>query len=360
MNILIRITLLSMSLCGASLAQESIPISQVDIDRLGIRFSAVESLQRHSGDRFPGQVIRSPEAQGTLRPAYGGYIQQWAVSAGETVRAGDLVLVLRSEPLLDLQQRWLDARIQADQASASLQRDQRLFDAGVIAQQRLEQTRRNHQQAVNAVRSAEGRLAVAGVSDADREALLDDPSALGAYRLHAPLDGVLTHRAGAVGDPVAAGDELATFDAQERLWVSAWLPARIARRLNIGDVLDIAEFDTAVRVQQRDFVVEAGSQMVQVYARFQGEASLMTGEIINLVVPPDQTGVLVPSRAVVRDGQVTLVFVRTDGGVEVRRLVLQPVGADYVANSGVQSGERLVVQGTAAIKGMMLGLGGGE
>ncbi|MGM0633151.1 MAG: efflux RND transporter periplasmic adaptor subunit [Pseudomonadota bacterium] len=360
MNMLIRITLLTLSLCGATVAQESIPISERDIDRLGIRFSAVETLQRHSGDRFPGQVTRSPEAQSTLRPAYGGYVQQWAVGSGDSVQAGDLVAVLRSESLLGIQQQWLDARVRADQAASSLQRDQRLFDAGVIAQQRLEQTRREHQQAVNAVRSAEGRLTVAGVSAADREALLDDPSALGMYRLRAPLSGVLTHRASAVGNHVPAGAVLATFDARERLWVGAWLPARVARNLSIGDVLDIAESDEAVRVQQRDFQVEAGSQMVHVYARFEGDVGLMIGEIINLVVPPDQTGVLVPSSAVARDGQDTLVFVRTEGGVEVRRLGLQPAGADYVANSGLRPGELVVSQGAAAIKGMMLGLGGGE
>jgi len=70
--------------------------------------------------------------------------------------------------------------------------------------------------------------------------------------------------------------------------------------------------------------------------------------------------VLVPASAVVHTGDETSVFVRTATGVEIRQLELRPVGSHYRAQHGISVGEELVVSGAALLKGMQLGLGGGE
>jgi hypothetical protein len=39
-------------------------------------------------------------------------------------------------------------------------------------------------------------------------------------------------------------------------------------------------------------------------------------------------------------------------------ITLQPLGADYLATTGVAAGEQVVVRGASVLKGITLGLGG--
>ena len=95
-------------------------------------------------------------------------------------------------------------------------------------------------------------------------------------------------------------------------------------------------------------------------AEFDAAASFMTGQILTVNLPSSRQGILIPDRAVVHTGQDTTVYVRTAAGVEARNLNLRSLGADYLAESGIREGEQIAIQGTAVLKGIQLGLGGGE
>jgi len=107
-------------------------------------------------------------------------------------------------------------------------------------------------------------------------------------------------------------------------------------------------------------VVDEDTQTTEVLAVFDAESNYRPGQILTLIVPAATSGVLVPADAVVHSGNTRTVYVQNATGVQVRGLQLEPAGENYLARGGIRAGARVVITGTAAIKGMQLGVGRSE
>lgn len=350
------LALLSTSL----IAQEIVPISDEDIVRMGVVFAAATPVDTSAGARYPATVVNSPDSAASLVAPWAGTVVSWALIAGQSAGAGDVLATLRSQDILPLQNEWIAAVSALEGADFELRKDEALFSQGVISQQRLVQTTRVQQQAAFAERTARSRLAQGGFNAARLQALREQGTGLGEYFLVAHEDGVLTQRMHTAGAYVESGELLATLNAGARRWVSAHVPARAAASLALGHAMSIAVSGETLTLRQKDFVIDSSNQTIELLAEFDTDTTFTTGQILSLVLPPAGQGVLIPDRAVVHSGSDTTVFVRTGSGVEARSIALQSIGADYLAVSGIAPGEQIAIQGTAILKGIQLGLGGGE
>lgn len=341
-------------------AQEPVAISPEDIVRMGVVFAPAEPVDTSAGARFPATVVNSPDSAASITALWSGTLSSWSGTPGEPVSAGSVLATVRSQEVLPLQDAWIDAVTALESADFALRRDDTLFSQGVIAQQRLNQTRLAQQQATFTERSARALLTQGGFDATRLQALREQGRGLGEFYLLAREDGVLTQRLYTAGAWVDAGAVVATLNAGTRRWASAHVPARAASAVAIGQRLSIAGSGESLTLRQKDFVIDTSNQTMELLAEFDAETALTTGQIISLVLPPSAPGILVPERAVVHSGSSTTVYVRTAAGVEARTLTLQSIGADYLAVDGLATGEQIAIQGTAVLKGIQLGLGGGE
>lgn len=346
----------------ATHAQDAIALATDDLRRMAIVFAPVQAVAGSDGDRVPATVISPPDVSATLNALFEGQLQSWHVETGTEVSAGQLLATLRSEDLLQAQQIFLDAVIALSHADAALTRDQRLFDEGIIAGQRLQSSNRDRQLAAVAESGARRRLSSAGFSNNELSALQSGSSSLGQYQLTAPTAGIVSERLVQAGAQIADGDALLAMRSTEQLWVSARVPARIAGSLSTGDHLSLADSQATLTLRQQDRQIDSSTQTLGVLAEFDAgsDAALMPGQIVTLILPPAQRGVRVPAEAVVHAGEETTVYVRTASGAEARVLQLTPSGRHYIAADGLRAGEEVVVQGAAVLKGIQLGLGGTE
>ena len=100
---------------------------------------------------------------------------------------------------------------------------------------------------------------------------------------------------------------------------------------------------------------------MELLAEFESSnVDLSLGALVDVVIEPRSGGLLIPSSSVVFSEGETLVYIQQEAGIEPRPLKLVPIGRDYSASAGVMRGERIAVSGTALLKGMQLGLGGGS
>jgi len=341
-------------------AQESIVLSDGDIARLGIQFTEVTEIDLQAGSHFPAVVVTSPNATSRVNSSFSGTLSQWHLDPGEAVEAGTPIATVRSTELLDKQSLWLQSNATTEQASFELDRDRRLLELGIVSQQRLEQTRRRFAQAQIDLASHAALLELAGFQEASLGTLLRERSDLGIYQVRAPVAGVLTHRNYSVGEVVASFEEIASIQQTASLWLAAEIPARLAQNLEPGFKLSLANTREQLTVQQKDFVVDEETQTTEVLAAFDADSNYRPGQIVTLVIPAASSGVLIPADAVVHSGNTRTVFVQNANGVQVRDLQLEPAGENYLARAGIRTGERVVITGTAVIKGMQLGLGQSE
>ena len=352
--------LLPLIVFNACIAQETIVLSAGDIDRLGIQFADVTELDLQSGSRFPAVVVTSPNATSLVNSSFGGTVSQWHADPGEVIEAGSAIATIRSAELLAQQNLWLQSNAASEQVSFELDRDRQLLELGIVSQQRLEQTQRSFEQAQIDLASNAALLELAGFQGQSLITLLRDRSDLGSYQVRAPEAGVLTHRSYSVGEVVGSYEEIASIQQSAALWLASEIPARLAQNLEPGFKLSLANTGEELTIRQKDFVVDEDTQTTEVLAEFDAVSNYRPGQILTLIVPPATSGVLVPADAVVHSGNTRTVYVRTNNGVEARNLRLEPAGENYLAREGIRAGDSVVVTGTAAIKGMQLGLGQSE
>src|SRR5690606_13357475 len=224
------------------------------------------------------------------------------------------------------------------QASAARTRDRQLFEDGVIAAQRLQQSEREYQAARAAADALAAQLDLAGIDAEARRNFTSQSAQLGLYTLRAPADGVVGRLQASVGQVVDVSQRLVELSAA-RLWVEADLPATLGANLEAGQTLRTPGVNTTLTLRQIDRQVDPRTQTLGIRAEFDGPVDLRAGEIVPLVLTPQGGGWRIPADAVVHNGELTEVFIRTAAGIESRTLELEPLGADYLAREGLQGEE---------------------
>jgi len=340
-------------------AEDFISLNDDELTTFAILFAAVTHLDRQSGNQFPATVVVSPEAISAVTLPYSGIVERWYATPGKEVEAGDVLALIGSPDVMEIQNQWLMALTELERADSAWQRDKTLFQQGIISERRLQQSEREYRQTQLAVDGAAARLSQAGFNEADLNALQNHDYRLGSYQLRAPVTGMVTHRALTTGEYANAFSELVSLQGSSQPWLSAQVPARLAAKLVLDQTLGLADSDTALTLRQKDRVIDESTQTVEILAEFNGPVDYQPGQIVNLVLAPQEDGILVPADAVVHSGHETIVYVRVPGGVEARSLELQAAGNNYVARAGLKVGEQVVVQGASVLKGMQLGLGQG-
>ncbi|MDT8397113.1 MAG: efflux RND transporter periplasmic adaptor subunit [Pseudomonadales bacterium] len=356
-------TIILLAFMQQSLAQgniENITLGRDDSRRLGIVFAAVQESDHLSGMQFPALIVSSPESVSSLSVLYSGLLTQWHANPGDAVQAGQLIATIRSQDILQVQNAWIAALTALEQAEFAAKKDQELFAQGVISRQRLVQTQASLQQARFAGQVGTERLVRAGFTPEQLQALRSEGEGLGTWYLRSPARAELTRRFGNKGDHVSADTPLAAIRGAGNSWIRAQIPIRVARNLQVGQSLRTAADGEQLILRQVTQALDDASQTLGIMAEFVAPSVHLPGEIIAIVLPPADHGLLIPGAAVVHKSDETSVFVRTADGVQARVLELIPAGIDYLATEGISAGEEVAIQGAAVLKGMQMGLGGDE
>lgn len=142
-----------------------------------------------------------------------GIIQQISVSAGQAVKAGELLASLDST---EIDARVSSARAQADKAARDLARAEELARKGVVPVQALQDARSQQELAQAALDTAR----------------FDQSHA----RITAPADGIILARRAEARETVAAGSPVLAMTRADSGWLlRAGLPDRLATRVQPGD-----------------------------------------------------------------------------------------------------------------------------
>ncbi|HSH27086.1 MAG TPA: efflux RND transporter periplasmic adaptor subunit, partial [Wenzhouxiangella sp.] len=123
------------------------------------------------------------------------------------VEAGQALIELNSPGLLRQQREYLDVLNQQRLAQADHDRDQALFEAGIIPERRLLDTRVKLQAARAALAEQEQLLSLGGVEEDAIARLRQTHLPRASVTLSAPITGVVTDLMATAGQAVEAGQE---------------------------------------------------------------------------------------------------------------------------------------------------------
>jgi membrane fusion protein (multidrug efflux system) len=265
-----------------------------------------------------------------LAPSADGRVVEIAVSGGETVRAGDPIILLDDATE---QAAVAEARAELSRASSAFDRSSSLQAQGRVAQ--------------TAYESAETALAIAEAGLARATKALEDRT------LRAPFDGVIGFLAVDLGALVDQGDAIATLDDISALDVDFAVPERFFGEARVGapvraitEIYPGESFDGEVTGIDRRIDTVSRSFMARARIPNRG-LRLPAGAFMRVtLVLEARDGVVAPEEAVVSEAGARYVYVVEDGRARRRAVTLgQRLPGRVAVTDGLEPGELVITRG---------------
>ncbi len=358
-----RTTLLLSALLipGLAAAVEVLPINDQEQELLGIEVQTVSSLEQGSAGEITLRVAFAPDGEWAIKTPLAGVLHRVFVQQGDRVNAGDPLLVVRSAEMVALQRDYLKARAELNLQTANWTRDQKLGEAGSISERRLHETRYDHDTARAEYAGLRGQLILAGLTETDLDRLQNGMEVGPDIVLRAPADSVVLSRPAMLGDQLDGSDLLVQLGETQKLVLVGNLSKSAAANLAVGTVIVLQGGGARAKLTFVSGVIDSQSQTIHVRAQPLDTSSLLPGQLTRWDVLPAVALLTVPSSAVVKLDGRDVVYVSVPSGYEVREVDVKSTGTGtWIVMSGLEPGERVAVAGTAALKAMSMGIGGGD
>jgi membrane fusion protein, multidrug efflux system len=325
-----------------------------------VTVAPVEAGDVTAQSEFVGRVEAVNKVE--LRARVTGFLEQRLFREGQEVKAGDLLYVIEQPPYqAAVDQRKAElASAEANRANTAvqLQRGEELVRNNNIPKAEVDQRRANDQMAAAQILEAQAALEQAQIN-------------YGYTDIHAPIDGKIGQTTYTIGNLVGPDSGvLATIVSQEPMYVTFPVSAAVilqTRRAAGGELPDPSEFVVRIKLPDGsvyqhpgkiDFLnnqVAQGTDTLTARAVFPNpERLLVDGQFVTVTVEAGEpvTALVVPQGAVQVDqaGSYVLV-VGADDKAEQRRVTLGATqGTNVVVQSGLQQGERIIVDGIQKVR----------
>jgi membrane fusion protein (multidrug efflux system) len=276
-------------------------------------------------------TVRS-KTRAVIEARVGGRIELLAASPGQLVKQGDLIAQL---DVREIQARLDQAKATLEQADRDLDRNKALLQQNVLTKAEFD--------------TAEARQRIA------RAAVTEAETMLGYAKVTAPFAGVITRKLADVGDIAAPGRGIVELENPDALRVEANVPEGLVRLIKLGDTLGVSSVELSKPVSAVASEIapasDPASRTALVKLDLPANSGLRLGQFVRVAVPVgEKKSLRLIESAVVLRGQMEMVFVVTNNMAQMRLVKSgRAVGGEVEIISGLDAGERVVVQGAQTL-----------
>ena len=389
----------------------AIEISDETAELVGIKTEPAAHGEIEETLATTGRVLVAPNSEAIIGAKVSGRAVGVLAEAGQSVRAGQTVVIIDSPQIADLRGQLNEARyrlrlaeqnrarvtqaenraavIQAknklDLAQTTLERKKRLATIGVAATREVNeaeteyknakaeydyqssiQITREQQQTISELEQA--RATVTRLSQSLRAFGAATSAQGGTISVVSPIGGTVIDRHISMGETVTEDKELMTVMNLSNVIVEARIPESQTGKIRNGQRM-IARIPGATDrafegyVQSVGNAVDPQARTVQVRARVANLGTTLKHEMgveVRLVTGGKKGALMVPATAIVDDEGVKVVYVKEGNRYERRPVSVGSVTYQWAEIlSGVEEGEQVVTAGAYQLRNMQKG-GGGE
>ena len=332
---------LMVSGCNKPTAQAAGPVMQATpVQTVTVSDSPVPKSDEYTA------TIKSRRSA-TLSPQVDGNITEILVKSGDRVKAGQSLMEIDPQK----QRATLESQIATERQKKAVfdynvievDRQRKLFAAGVISRDALDQAEQNYSNS-----KADYESAVSLRETQEKQ--------LGYYHIRAPFDGIVGDIPVHLGDYVSSTTVLTTVDENRDFEAYIYIPTERASEVKLGLPVNIVNTDgTLLESTRINFVapsVDNGLQGILVKAPLESSSDkFRTAQLVKAKVvwstAPTPT---VPVLAITRIGGQAFVFVaqKSDKGTEAKQRAVtlgDTVGNDYAVLDGLKPGDKVIVSG---------------
>ena len=334
-------------------------LSAAQISAAGIELAVAASRSMSTSVTFPGEIRFDEDRTTHVVPRVSGVVEEVKVELGQPVKKGQVLAVIASQQISDLRSELQAAQRRLELARLTLQREKRLWEDNISAEQDYLLARQAYQEADISFANGRQKLSAIGASL--------KPSAGNRYELIAPFDAVVVEKHLAVGEVVGDTSSAFTLSDLSRVWATFGATPKDLNKVMVGRAVTVSAPELNAHVEGRISYVGSllGEQTRAAVVRVvvaNPEGAWRPGLFVSIAVKAEhaQAGVSVPESALQTVEDKPSVFVRNPQGFQLQPVTVGRRDGGYVEiTSGLAAGAQIAAAGSFILKSE-LGKGSAE
>ncbi|MDP9963770.1 cobalt-zinc-cadmium efflux system membrane fusion protein [Variovorax paradoxus] len=219
--------------------EKKIAFTDAQIQAAGMAIESAAPARIRSSLQLPGEIKFNEDRTAHVVPRVAGVVESVPAKLGQEVKRGQVLAVLSSPTLSEQRSELQSAQRRLELARTTYQREKKLWEEKISAQQDYLQAQQAMQEAQIAVANANQKLLALGAAPAS--------SALGRYELRAPFDGMVVEKHISLGESVKEDASVFTISDLSTVWAEISVAANNLNLVRIGEPVTIRStaFDQA-------------------------------------------------------------------------------------------------------------------
>ncbi|MBL6454979.1 efflux RND transporter periplasmic adaptor subunit [Belnapia sp. T6] len=329
------------------------------IEAAGIRLADIGEGRIARQLSAPGTITASADRLARVPARVAGTVTELHRRLGDQVAAGEVLAVVESREMAEAKATYLAAVRAEALARTTAERERRLWERKISAEQDFLKARTEAEEARIRVDLSRAKLSALGLGTAEIEALPSQPTdALRRQEIRAPLAGRVTDRRIDIGTSVSPETEAFVVADLSVLWVELAISASDLAHLREGQAVHLTGGATgqagegkvvfvSPMLDSQTRTARAVAELPNPDGRWRPGAFVTAG----IATEAQSVALSVPTEALQTVEGRTVVFVRTEGGFIKREVVLgrrDERSAELV--SGAQAGEQVATANSFVLK----------
>lgn len=330
---------------------------RVKLTEEGIKNAGVELAKAEAGIvnltlSLPGEVALNADKTAHVTPRVSGNVREVMKQLGDVVKKGDVLAILDSKELAQLNGQARAANERLKLAKANFERVETLYKDKIVPEKDYLSSKKELAEAQIDLESTSQMLASAGSGTS------------GKYSLLAPFDGTIIEKHLSVGEVLKDDSRVFIVADLSTVWVDMTVYAKDLARVGVGQTVIVrADGLDKPLVGTISFVgAIAQSEARAAHARIvlpNADGKLKPGLFVtaDVVLDKARADVVVPDDAVQKVEDTNVIFVEEDGAFEARPVRVGRVGVNTTSAGllveilgGLEAGELYVQKGGFILK----------
>jgi len=222
-------------------AQEEgkVELSDAQVQAAAITIQKAAPARIRTAVQLPGEIRFNEDRTAHVVPRLAGVVESVPANLGQTVKKGQILAVIASTGLSEQRSELLSAQKRLALAKSTYEREKRLWEEKISAEQDYLQAKQVLQEAEIAMANAQQKLVALGAS----------PQATGAlnrYEIRAPFDGMVVEKHIALGEAVKEDASIFTVSDLSSVWAEIIVPAKDLNTVRVGEpaIVKATAFDS--------------------------------------------------------------------------------------------------------------------
>ena len=211
--------------------EKKIAFTDAQIQAAGMAVESAGAARIKTTLQLPGEIKFNEDRTAHVVPRVAGVVESVPANLGQEVKRGQVLAVLSSPMLSEQRSELQSAERRLELARTTYQREKKLWEEKISAQQDYLQAQQAMQEAQIAVANANQKLLALGAAPAS--------SALGRYELRAPFDGMVVEKHISLGESVKEDASVFTISDLSTVWAEISVAASNLNLVRIGEPVTI-------------------------------------------------------------------------------------------------------------------------